>query len=77
MMKPTIRHISIYAFLLRQFGQAIAAQDIDEARLGIYLTGIPVYRTVGNTNAVQVSIDGQDLNLTLCECGVVRCPQQT
>lgn len=39
----------------------------DASRLGKYITGIPIYRTIGNTNAVQVSLEGQNLNLTLCE----------
>lgn len=39
----------------------------DASRLGKYVTGIPIYRTVGNTNAVQAVLNGQNLNLTLCE----------
>lgn len=61
-----MRRLSLaIGFLICKIGQARAIKDAD--RLGVYLTGIPIYRTLGNTNVVQVSMDGQKLNLTLCE----------
>lgn len=52
--------------LASRYLHLVTAAD-DASRLGKSLTGLPIYRTIGNTNAVQVSFDGQDLNLTLCK----------
>lgn len=49
----------------------VGAAD-DASRLGTSLTGIPIYRSVGNTNTVQVWLGGQGLNLTLCELSGMR-----
>ena len=57
--------LCFWSIIVSRLAHTMAADDT--IRLGTYLTGIPIYRTVGNTNAVQVSIGGQDLNLTLCE----------
>jgi hypothetical protein len=65
-MIPSMRQLSLaFAFLICRIREATAIKDAD--RLGVYLTGVPIYRTLGNTNVVQVSTDGQKLNLTLCE----------
>ena len=64
-MRPPTQTLRHWVFVFCQLAQTTAIEDAD--RLGTYLTGLPIYRTAGNTNTVEVSIGGQDLNLTLCE----------
>lgn len=64
-MRPTMQTLCFWSFVVSRLARTMAIDD--SARLGTYLTGIPIYRTVGNTNTVQISLNGQDLNLTLCE----------
>lgn len=64
-MKPRLLACVFLAHSNSLLRRATALEDAD--RLGTYVTGIPIYRTIGNTNTVQVSLGGQSLDLTLCE----------